>query len=155
VFVRAVPPGYKAIPSDQWFALDALWQLRRAEILADLQVGLEFDRARPIEEAVAESQISFPGQTQRRASFIHAMRQAGYASNESVKDLMINRPAESARIALDARQHAVIHDGYEEILARGGAEQSERAEARVAAATVALADGEEGIRAFLNHRRND
>lgn len=155
VFVRAVPPGYKAIPDDQWLALDAFWQLRRAEILADLQVGLEFDRARPLEEAVAESQITFPGETQRVASYLHVMRQAGYASNESVKEVMLNRPAESARIALDARQQTVVHDGYEHVLAQGGAQQSERAKVRVAAAMVALADGEEGIRAFLTAARND
>jgi hypothetical protein len=107
VFVRAVPPRYKTIPPDQWLALDAFWQLRRSEILADLQVGVEFDRERPPDETVAESQINFPGQSQRRASFIHAARQAGYTSTESVRELMTMRPVEPARIALAARQQTV------------------------------------------------
>lgn len=87
-----VPPGYKAIPPEQWAALDEFWQLRRAEILADLQVGLEYNQERPPEEAVAESQVSFPGVTQNRSSLLHAMRQAGYASTESVQDVINNRP---------------------------------------------------------------
>jgi hypothetical protein len=79
------------------------------------------------------------------------MNQAGYTSNESVHEVMLNRPAESARIALDSRQQTVIHDGYEAILAQGGAPQSERAAARIVAAKEALADGEEAVRAFLNN----
>src|SRR4051812_16295833 len=64
VFVRMVPPGQKAVPPDQWRDLDEFWQLRRAEILADLQATLTYPGDRPHEKVVAQSQVSFPGATQ-------------------------------------------------------------------------------------------
>jgi hypothetical protein len=149
--MRMVPPGYKAIPPDEWEELDEFWQLRRAEILADLQAtSLYTDAERPLEERIAESQVSFVGPTQSRNSLLYAVRQAGYESAESFTDLMHNNPVEFARIALTARQQNVIHDSYEEILAQGGFPQADAAAARIAAAEVALTGGEEGIRAFLN-----
>lgn len=146
--VRAVPPGYKAIPPDQWDELDAFWQLRRAEILADLQATVAYPGSRPPEEVVAQSQTSFPGTTLNRANMIGSLRQAGYVTEEQVESLA--RRDEFARIAMTAREQSVIHDGYEEILAQGGAPQTERASARIDAAKQALNRGEEGIVEFLN-----
>ena len=151
VFVRMVPPGYKAVLPDQWRELDAFWQMRRGEIIADLQATRTYPVDRPHEEVVAQSQDSFPGTTQNRANMLHSMRQAGYDTPEQMADLTNNRPVEFARIAMTAREQSVIHDGYEGILAQGGAPQTERAAARIAAAKDALAGGEEGIRAFLNN----
>jgi hypothetical protein len=151
VFVRMVPPGYKAIPPDEWEKLDEFWNMRRAEILADLQANQEYtDRDRPVDERVAESQVSFVGQLQSRNGLLYAARRAGYASAESFVDLMNNDPVQFARIALTARQQNVIHDSYEEILRQGGFAQADAAAARIAAARAALVKGEEGIRAFLS-----
>lgn len=119
IFRRMLPgPGrYKAIPPDQWEALDGFWQMRRAEILADLQVFLEYDSNAPPDQTIAESQVNFPGQTQRRASLIHELGVAGYpATAESMSDLIDNRPVEFARVALKAREKNVVHDGYAELL---------------------------------------
>lgn len=149
--MRMMPPGYKPIPPDEWEVLDEFWQLRRAEILADLQANTVYtDAERPPDERIAESQISFPGTTQRRTSLINAMRVEGYESAESFTDLMYNNPVEFACIALKARQQNVIHDSYLEILAQGGSPQSDAAASRIAAAREALAGGEDGIRAFLS-----
>lgn len=151
VFVRAVPPGHKAIPADQWRELDAFWQLRRTEILADLQAIHDYDHQdRPPDEIINESQTSFLGTIQSRASMIHAMGQAGYASEAEVSDLVENRPVEFALLALKARQGNIIHDNYETFVARGGSPQSARAAARIEAAKVALASGDDAVRQFLS-----
>ena len=151
VFVRAVPPGQKTILADQWRELDAFWQLRCAEILADLQAIHEYDhQERPPDEIINESQTSFLGTIQNRASMIHSMGQAGYSSEAEVADLIQNRPVEFALLALKARQGNVIHDNYETFLARGGSPQSERAAARIEAARVALAKGDDAVRDFLS-----
>jgi hypothetical protein len=151
VFVRAIPPGYKAIPADQWRELDAFWQLRRAEILADLQAIQAYGQGeeRPADEVVNESQTSFLGTVQNRASLLSAMGQAGYPSNDEVSDLIKSKPLEFAFLALKARQGNVIHDNYEVILARGGSPQSERAAARITAAEAAIAGGDDAVRVFL------
>lgn len=148
VFVRPFPPGYKTIPDDQWRRLDAFWQMRRAEILADLKATL-FSPDGSGSGEVKESQMIFPGERQFQSSFIHAARQAGYRSAESVGDLLANRPVESALIGLTAREQTVVHDGYDEILARGGVPQTQRAAALITSAKEALAHGEPGIKAFL------
>lgn len=151
VSMRVVPPGYKTIPPDEWAKLDDFWQLRRAEILADLQATTMYtDAERPLGERVAESQTSFIGPTQARSSLINAMRVAGYHSAESFSALMHDNPVEFARIALTARQQNVIHDNYEEILAQGGFPQADPAAERIAAAREALSRGDEGVRAFLD-----
>jgi hypothetical protein len=145
-----VPPGSKAIPPDQWSQLDAFWQMRRAEILADLKAGLVY---RPLEppagETVAQTQASFIGDTQARSSFIHAANQAGYSSSESLTDLLQNHPIDTALVALTARQQSVIHDHYDELL-KHPSPQTGQAAARIAAAKGALATSDEGIRTFLS-----
>lgn len=148
VFVRPFPPGYKSIPDDQWDELDAFWQRRRAEILADLKATMLSPDGSGAGQ-VAESQLFFPGDRQRHASLLHAMAQAGHRSTESAKDLLDNRPVETALIALTARQQSVVHDGYQDFLARGGVNQTEQAAALINSAKDALSHGEPGIRAFL------
>lgn len=148
IFVRPFPPGYKTIAEDQWRSLDAFWQMRRAEILADLKATL-FDADGSGSGEVAQSQMTFPGNRQRQSTFIHAARQAGYGSAESLSDLFTNRPVEAALIGLKAREQTVVHDGYEEFLTQGGVAQTERAAALITSAKEALEHGEPGIRAFL------
>jgi hypothetical protein len=149
VFVRVLPPGSKAISNDQWDELDSFWQMRRAEILADLQVQTQHPDGQPPGELVAQSQSSFVGTAQARSSLIHTLGRAGYRSAEDMSSLMHDRPADFARMALTARQQTVIHDRYEEILAQGGSSQTEGATARIAAARDALVRGEEGVLTFL------
>jgi hypothetical protein len=152
VFHRMVPPRSQSIPAEQWNDLDRFWQLRRAEILADLQARLAFGAELPSEEEVAESQAWFAGDASRQQNLIHSMRIAGYETTvEQVRDLLDNQPVEFSRIALTARQQNVVYDQYQEWLAQGGVAQTEQAAARIASAKRALEAGEDGIRAFLSN----
>ena len=144
-----VPPRTKVIPAEQWAALDKFWQMRRAEILADVQVWIEHDGHPPPEAVIPESQTSFMSPKQRELSLIYEMRLAGYPTAENLVDLMRNHRAEFARIAFLSRQKKVIHDGYEELLALGGTPQTDDGARRVAAAGQALMSGEDGIQGFL------
>jgi len=149
VFIRMMPPGQKAISADQWRDLDAFWQLRRAEILADLQAWVEYGSDRPADQAVNESQTSFMGEAMRTNNLLYTARRAGYDTAESVSELLAHNRVEFARIALTSRQQQVIHDGYDRFLAQGGSPQSSRSMERIAGAGAALAGGDDAIQAFL------
>lgn len=149
VFARMAPPGQKAIPPEEWQRLEEFWQLRRAEILADLQAQQEFGPNVPVEERVQETQRSFVGETSARMALIHVLNQAGYGSAEAWSDLMKNDPARFALYALAARQRNVIHDDYDTLLAQGGMLQTPAAEDRIAAAAAALSAGDDAVSAFL------
>ena len=152
VFVRMFPPGSKAISVDEWRLLDAYWNLRRAEILADVQALQQYPSQRPLDEQVAESQSNFPSQTMRVSSLINTVRVAGYGTDgPAMNDLMKNKPVEFARLGFVSRAQNVVHNNYQAFLAMGGAPQTEKASARIAAARDALAGGDEAVRAFLSN----
>ena len=62
------------IPDDQWETLDAFWQLRRAEILADIQVMKEFAGNPPMPEHILQSQTTLGSEKHREMKLLHSSR---------------------------------------------------------------------------------
>ncbi len=141
----------KPIPDDQWETLDAFWQLRRAEILADIQVMKEFASNPPMPEHILQSQTTLGSEKHREMKLLHSLTIAGYDSADAINSLVRTDPVEFSWIAFLSRQQMVIHDRYEEYLATAdSAQASEGAQARVEAAQRALAEGEASIRSYLD-----